>query len=683
MPQNIPIKFRRDTTLNLNTVDPVPNEGEPIFNKETGSFKIGNNILKWSELPDYKDGKFSNIVTVSKTDKFANFCCADETYGGSDAACLQAAIDFCATNNISTVEIHDGAYSINTTVVKNGVSITIRGVGNVVLNSTLTANDAPVLQFSGINVINGAALTADAATAATSVTLADVTGVQAGHLILISNNVDWSPSPARVGFKIGEMYEIKAVDTANKIVTLNEPLLRGYTTAASSIASVFNPIEVHIENISFVGQGADGDTRAVYLTKAKNSSIINCKSKNHGLGGMYIYTCYSVDISHNNIDNCEQDGMGYGVAISNACAKIRVTENKIHSCRHCVCVSSTMAPGLNRDIIVSNNNFYGILENGSTIDSHPECINMIVTGNTFQGTDVAFNDGTQHSIFSNNEIFGYGGVLIREAKNVPLIKIIEGNIIHNGALFLDTNEDDYSYLSICNNYCYGGSSNIYFKNASKSAKAVSIVNNRLIGATSYGMRLDFNSFTELAQITIAENQVSNCGLSGIRLALNTTYGHLISIEGNQILNPNLNNSTSAAIYCENVRHANVINNIIKDTTGFAAGVGLNLNTGCDYNLISHNQVDGSGIAYNIAGSNNSLDHNIGYVTENTGTATIPTSGASIVVSHGLATTPTNVIVTPRGNVGSVWADTFTTTQFTIHCSTAPASDTVVGWSSVV
>lgn len=74
-----------------------------------------------------------------------------------------------------------------------------------------------------------------------------------------------------------------------------------------------------------------------------------------------------------------------------------------------------------------------------------------------------------------------------------------------------------------------------------------------------------------------------------------------------------------------------------------------------------------------------------------GTATIAISGTSVVVTHGLARTPVDGEVVifsvskPSGNdPGHVWVDTYTATQFTIHCATAPTGSTlVVGWRATI
>jgi hypothetical protein len=77
-----------------------------------------------------------------------------------------------------------------------------------------------------------------------------------------------------------------------------------------------------------------------------------------------------------------------------------------------------------------------------------------------------------------------------------------------------------------------------------------------------------------------------------------------------------------------------------------------------------------------------------YKTANSGTATIASGSTSIVVSHGLVTTPTRIIVTPRENptnaVSFWWVDTLTTTQFTINVNTDPgASNLDFDWRAVI
>jgi len=83
------------------------------------------------------------------------------------------------------------------------------------------------------------------------------------------------------------------------------------------------------------------------------------------------------------------------------------------------------------------------------------------------------------------------------------------------------------------------------------------------------------------------------------------------------------------------------------------------------------------------GANTVVKGNRGYTTENSGTATILAGTTSVTVAHGLATTPSKVIVTPRANIGNVWVSARNSTHITISCSTAPTADTIVDWYAEV
>jgi len=77
-------------------------------------------------------------------------------------------------------------------------------------------------------------------------------------------------------------------------------------------------------------------------------------------------------------------------------------------------------------------------------------------------------------------------------------------------------------------------------------------------------------------------------------------------------------------------------------------------------------------------------HVSGFVAEGSGTATIPAGSTSVTVSHGLATTPTKVLVTPIGDPGDrFWVANVTSTSFDIVVATAPAADIDFYWQAEV
>ncbi|MBD3319551.1 MAG: hypothetical protein GF350_00475 [Chitinivibrionales bacterium] len=109
-----------------------------------------------------------------------------------------------------------------------------------------------------------------------------------------------------------------------------------------------------------------------------------------------------------------------------------------------------------------------------------------------------------------------------------------------------------------------------------------------------------------------------------------------------------------------------------------------VNTVVKNNGLSYNTVAG---VYN-GNSTSIIRYNKGYVTENSGTATIANGSTSIVVTHGLATTPTDVTLTPKeqgtNDYGRLSWGSGNSTRFTITCSADPgASNLDVNWYAFI
>jgi len=99
-----------------------------------------------------------------------------------------------------------------------------------------------------------------------------------------------------------------------------------------------------------------------------------------------------------------------------------------------------------------------------------------------------------------------------------------------------------------------------------------------------------------------------------------------------------------------------------------------------YNLVN-NYLE---IAPTLTGTHIEVEDNIGYVTENSGTATIPAGSTSVTVSHGLAAAPSKVLVTPIGDPGDrFWVANIGSSSFDIVVATAPAADIDFYWQAEV
>ena len=150
-------------------------------------------------------------------------------------------------------------------------------------------------------------------------------------------------------------------------------------------------------------------------------------------------------------------------------------------------------------------------------------------------------------------------------------------------------------------------------------------------------------------------------------AIDVSGVHLVQV-GSSIISGNGSLSISGGDYVE------VTGNLL-----WGVGYPLTLSLSSSDGLFANNYLT-SGVSVSLSGIK--ARGNKGYATENSGSATIDASG-SVTVDHGLISAPSIVIVTPRGNIGSVWVTNVTSTQFTINCSSAPSSDTQVDWYAEV
>jgi len=131
----------------------------------------------------------------------------------------------------------------------------------------------------------------------------------------------------------------------------------------------------------------------------------------------------------------------------------------------------------------------------------------------------------------------------------------------------------------------------------------------------------------------------------------------------------------------NVKNVQVTGNVIKNlSTGFGIA---NSDTAMFIGNTLYNVTNA--VSKDAPSTNITFKRNIGYVTENGGTATISNGNTSIAVNHGCDYTPSaeDIDVHPIESLGSAsfwWVDTITSTQFTIHVNADPGQDVDFKWS---
>ena len=153
---------------------------------------------------------------------------------------------------------------------------------------------------------------------------------------------------------------------------------------------------------------------------------------------------------------------------------------------------------------------------------------------------------------------------------------------------------------------------------------INVIGNTLLGTTTC-KRIDLGKAT---RCTIRDNVLHSPVSIGIASASTASY---ILIVGNRIYN---SGGTSINSYGDN--HF-VTNNYVKDPGWKGIAVSG------DNTLVSGNRIEGAGaLAIVLTGEDTIVTDNFGYITKDSGSST--GTGAQQTIAHGLATTPTKVIL---------------------------------------
>jgi len=188
--------------------------------------------------------------------------------------------------------------------------------------------------------------------------------------------------------------------------------------------------------------------------------------------------------------------------------------------------------------------------------------------------------------------------------------------------------------------------------------------NGKVGLYIYGTRGDYQ---------IIGGTYSNNGEKGIHVTANTR---------GIVVGTTIYNNTKYGIFVDGSSNLRILGNRIFGTHDY----GIYVVGGASDVLIECNIIqDAATLVYvDPAATNVKVKNNLGYITENKGTAVIPAGSTRVTVNHGLAAAPTKIIVTPLGDPGDrFWVENVTDTSFDIVVATAPAADISFYWEAEV
>ena len=543
----------------------------------------------------------------------------------------------------------------------------LRGVGGVVMlkkglytvykairlysNITLAGEGFSTIIRRG-NVFEST-LTQPASSGQNTIVVNDASGFRAGQQVFIgtksSSSSHW------------EVNRIASVE-GNRI-TLVQPLQNDYS-AGESVYTAYHVIEAFSEeNIMIRDLSIDGN-------KANN----------------YYYTIYDTATTAKAYD----DYLGIRPSAF-------LVQNGIHlsGCRGCL-VSGVK--------VFDNVGWGGI----AVISSSNVTVKNCITEYGYRhGILVAFN--SENVVVSNcisrsngkpDETFPRHNIIFEYVRRCVLADSIAVNAPGNNFYAYDAQD----ILLIGNIFAYAGL-NIYLASSGYADHRITIIGNILIGQANQMFNILLYDY--VSNVLIEGNSMYHTYELGIHVSVhantekawiigNRMVGGRIGVYtyttkgwvyvANNIFDSLRGNDTNPSYAISALKVNNIIakNNIVygNNTTHYAVRIGTDAsNVTVEDNVFTELKVKPLLIE---GGTNIVIRRNKGYLTENSGVATIPAGSTRVTVSHGLASTPTKFQITPLGQpAGKLWVENITSTSFDIVTDTAPASNLNVSWYAEV
>ncbi len=501
----------------------------------------------------------------------------------NDAACIQAALDNSKSGD--TITIRGGDYYVTKGIYQKNKSLNITGEGKVTLHIKTPEKEYNEVYFGG-SLIASKTLSTNANKGSSQVVLTDASQVRQNDLIKIWKNAQWCPLDYPDNYPdqmTGEVYAVKSVK--GNVVTLNQPLLRDYSLSETVQVEVYRPIQMHIKNIRIQDTGETMLHHGLVMQYCKDSSVTDSWFNNSGFGAICLYSCFNVSVNNNEIYNSLRPNCGYGVDVSSGSAFVNIEHNHIENCRHAITSNSAELKSLNRDVFIADNTLIGAKIVGSNVvDAHADTINFVVTRNKIYpqiSPDTlyyyaffdyryiqelpyyfAFSDGTQQSIFSNNEVFGgYGGIFKRGAVTDG-VHIYENNTFNGilGNMYEGGNGTDNT-LIIRNNIQNSGTYGIIFP-FHGSCRNIIISENTFSNLSRQGVYQKF--LINGINLDISKNTFKNIKRDGVYIDGNSFTSGAVKIQNNTLVNVSTSNSSSG-ITIKKVQNAAISGNQILKT----------------------------------------------------------------------------------------------------------------------
>jgi len=591
------------------------------------------------------------------------------------------------------ISVKDGTYDLASTPVNLKSDITLE-LGKAVFLWSHVNPDAVTMAFKAVgSIAAGTALSVNAAAGDRQVTTAIDPGLVEGDWTLVESQAQ---TMTVTGAKDAEMHRVIAVTgTGPYVITFIDPLEIAYTTANTAKIRKITPVT----NLTIIGGTIQGDETAdvdaVLFFYCTDCTMRDTRFIDTGRVMVYVISC--ANMLFDNIygyDSYIPTSSG-GIAFCCACTDNRVINSKFYHVSEPISHGdygpAGMAHGFSRNTNIENCD----LHDTSGIDSHKgHGYNMHVTNCRFY-------------IKNGSTCINIGG---RKTHISDCIAIQDNDYTEGDNSFIMNRDGADSLVEevyVDNCYLYNIASAVYLTSPLIKELKVSDVHgkncfsyfvvitagttNTIVSISDSSWKTavtsaDVNSINiePLAKsVKISNTRIYLAGRTGIYL-LGVLMGSITVCE---ILNP----SSGAASTNKGIELENCVNIVISDNHviddrggGVKMVIGIKEIGSSDNNIITDNRVYGAwDVQISKVGAATKVRDNLGFATENGGTATITAAATSIAVNHGCAYTPsaldTSVVLTnlPTNDIGDVYVDTFGAAQFTIHCRNVPGVSTAI------
>lgn len=340
------------------------------------------------------------------------------------------------------------------------------------------------------------------------------------------------------------------------------------------------------------------------------------------------------------------------------------------------------------DLVLKNSTEYCIgLEGGTFTNVHIS--NVTMDGCDRDGLDIKSNTDGNNGIFIDNvhvSRFGLseaGGQTAFDIRGKAVMNNIRVNDVHGTDTGIRFNREapaaptGSTGSSLSNFQIYGTNVDtivnigLYIR-----SESISISNGYIFG-TSYGVYVE-------SAVPMKGTLISNVSVEGTRNFAFLSQGS--NDKGTGISNCNATNNIGNGFFLI-ADQARLVNSLAADN----GGTGIWVSSAAVDPIVLGNTVFNNTIHdFKNDSSTTHASNNVGIKTRNSGTATITAAVTSVVVTHGLFSTPliADISITLNTNTTNdivrAWVSNVTSTQFTVNVGAAPGASTAVfAWQASV